>query len=77
MQRRGQRTWVQHTPLPSRFEKCHAIEPTNLICNSKLPIEANKIGTAAEKNVLAVIDHLACAGMLIRRCASTDIRASL
>ena len=51
--------------------------PTNFVFHSKTPIKLDEIGATTEQHVLAVIHHLAGAGMLVGRGTSPEKRAAL
>jgi hypothetical protein len=49
----------------------------NAICDADAPIKANQIRTATEQHVLAVIDNFVDTRVQVRRCAPTEIAATL
>jgi len=61
----------------SRFKERQVLIPANLVLDSRTAIEIEQIGAAAEQHMLAIIDYLAGAGMLIRRGPSAKIRTAL
>lgn len=69
--------WSDPAGASAGFDEGQFIEPLNFVIYSKLLIEMDEIGAAAEQDVLAVVHHLAGAGMLIGRGASANVGASL
>ena len=77
VKRGGQRAGPQRRGLAAGKDEGDLVVPANLLLNAETAIEVNEIGAATEKNVLAVVDHLAGAGKLVRRRAATEVGAAL
>ncbi len=63
--------------LPPGSRNRDAIEPADFLFNTELPVKADQIRAAAEKNVLAVVDNFARAGMLIGRRPAANVGPAL
>src|ERR1700687_854245 len=77
MQRSRQRCRGDHGRAASRLEECQLLIPANFFLNSGAPIEIEQVGAAAEQHMLAIVNNFAGTGMLIRRRAPAEIRATL
>ncbi len=77
MQRRWQRRGTHHAGAASRFEESHFIVPADFVFDADSPIELYQVCADAKEHVLAVVDDLAGAGMLVGRSAAAEIGAAL
>jgi hypothetical protein len=77
MQWRGKRRRRDYRLSSSRFQKGQFLIPANLVENSHTTIEVEQVCAAAEQDVLAIVNDLSRARMLIRRGPATEIRAAL
>ncbi len=53
------------------------VVPANFVLHAEASVEVDEIGATTEQDVLAVVDDFASSRMLIRRCPSAEIRATL
>src|SRR5271163_3221979 len=60
----------------SRFEKRQFVIPANLVLDSGAPVKIEQVRAATEQHMLAVVDNLSGARVLIGRCAPTEIGAA-
>ena len=58
---------------PSGLEKRQFVIPANFVLDSRAAVKIEQVRAAAEQHMLAVINSLPGAGMLIGRCAPTEI----
>jgi hypothetical protein len=64
--------------LPSTWlDKCHTVEPLNLLLNSDSPIEADEIGAKFEEHVLAIVHDFAGSGVFVGAGAASEVGAAL
>jgi hypothetical protein len=64
---------VEDTPPSPGLEEGHAVEPPDGIAHAQSAVKIHEVDAIAQQHVLAVIDHLARSGMLVRRSPSTQI----
>src|ERR1700722_1075522 len=76
MEWRWQWRLAQHASAASRLNHGDVFKPVKLIECADAPVEIDEIGAAAEEQVLAVVDNLACAGMFVGRRATADVCAA-
>jgi hypothetical protein len=61
----------------ARFEKRQTVVPADFSGDASLLVKVQEIGATTQKDVLAVIDGLARAGMLVGGSAAAEIRTAL
>jgi hypothetical protein len=72
VQRRGQRGRFHHRGAAAGFDESHLVVPADLVGDADALVELDQVGAGAKENVLAVVDDLAGAGMLVGRSASAE-----
>src|SRR5450755_1348227 len=77
MQRRGQRRWADYRGTSSGLKKRQLLIPANLVLDTSAAIKIQQVGTTPQQHVLAIVDNLPGARMLIRRSAAPKIRTAL
>src|ERR1700755_75561 len=77
VERRRQRRWTQNAAAASRLDHGDVIEPANFVERANAAVQGDEVCTAAEEQVLAVVDDFASAGVFVGRGASTDVGAAL
>jgi hypothetical protein len=73
MQGGGQKGGLKDAPPPTRLYEGKAIEPADSIADSKATVKIDEVYAVAQQHVLAVVDHLSCARVLVRRGSATKI----
>src|SRR6185503_1111822 len=64
--------------LPSTWlDKCHAVEPLNLVLDSDPPIKTHQVRAKLEEHVLAVVHDFAGARVFVRTGSSSEVGAAL
>ena len=64
--------------MPSTWlDKCHAVEPLNLVLDSDPPIKTHQVRAKLEEHVLAVVYHFARAWVFVGTGAATEIGTAL
>ena len=61
----------------SRLDVGQPVVPAYALFHAEAVVKVEQVGAAAEQHVLAVIHHLAGAGMHVRRSAAAEIRTAL
>src|SRR5450755_4294295 len=77
MQRSWKRRRRDHGVAAARLEEIQLFVPANLAFYARAPVKIEQVRTAAEQHMLAIVDNLAGARMLVRRGASAEIRTPL
>ena len=77
MQRRGQRRSAHHAGAAAGLDESHFVVPADFVFDADAAVELDQVGANAKQNVLAVVDDLAGAGMLVGGSASAEIGAAL
>ena len=75
MQWSGQGRRLHHRSAAARLEKRQSLVPANLVLDSSAAVEIDQVGAASKQHMLAVINHLAGARMLIRGSAPAQVWA--
>ena len=65
MQRRWQWRWTQYASATARLDHGDFVEPAEFFERADAAVEIDEVGTAAEEQVLTVVDDFASAGMLV------------
>src|SRR5579872_1771139 len=76
MERGGQPAGPDNGGLAPRGEEREAVVPANALLYSESPVEVEQRRASADEHVLAVVDDLPGAGVLVGRGASAEVRAT-
>jgi hypothetical protein len=73
MQGRGQKGGLKDAPPPTRLYEGKTIEPADCIADTESTIKIDEVDAVAQQHVLAVVDHLSCARVLVRGGSAAKI----
>ena len=73
----GQRRGAHYAGAAAGLDERHFVEPADFVFDADAVVELDQVGADAKKDVLAVIDDLAGAGMLVGGSASAEIGTAL
>src|SRR5262249_28128278 len=77
VQRSRQQRRRHATGAAARLQEGHLVEPLNFAADTQELIKVREIGTAAEQQMLAVVDNFSGPGMLVGGGAAAEVRAAL